>query len=179
MKRIQLIFCVETNQQTKTDFQYIMSLIDRFYEYNNGHILIKPVYLGGKGKYSTQKNIGMVNKLITQFGAGSDNSESYVFICIDCDKYDSDPADRQFLTQAEEYCQARQNYDLVWFCRDVEDVFLGHMVADKQKKAEANRFVKNHMIDHIDVHRLTEKKYKAHSSNIRLILDQLLPIKKS
>ena len=55
MKRIQLIFCVETNQQTKTDFQYIMSLIDRFYEYNNGHILIKPVYLGGKGKYSTQK----------------------------------------------------------------------------------------------------------------------------
>ena len=109
----------------------------------------------------------MVNKLITQFGAGSDNSESYVFICIDCDKYDSDPADRQFLTQAEEYCQARQNYDLIWFCRDVEDVFLGHMVADKQKKAEANRFVKNHMIDHIDVHRLTEKKYKAHSSNIR------------
>lgn len=44
MKRIQLIFCVETNKQSDTDFLYIKSTIDRFYEYKNGHIQIKPVY---------------------------------------------------------------------------------------------------------------------------------------
>lgn len=178
MKRLQLIFCVETNKQSNTDFQYIKSLIDKFYEYNNGHILIKPVYLGGKGKYTTRKNLGEINRLIRQFSASADNSESYVFLCIDCDKYDSNPADRLFLTQAEEYCHSKHNYSLIWFCRDVEDVFLGHQVPNNQKKAEANRFVKNHMIDHIDAQNLTGTKYKTHSSNICLVLDQLLTVRK-
>lgn len=178
MKRLQLIFCVETNKQSNTDFRYIMSVIDRFYDYKNGHILINPVNMRGKGSYITGKINRQITSLISQFKAGSDHGESYVFLCVDCDQYDSDPSDRKFLIQAEEYCLNRPNYRLIWFCRDVEDVFLGHRISDKQKTVEVNRFVRNKMIDLINVQNLSVSQYKPNSSNILLVLNQFLPMKK-
>ena len=86
MKRIQLIFCVETNRKSDTDFKYIKSTIDRFYEYRNGNVQIKPVYLGGRGRYSTNSNTREINALIRQFSAGRKIQRvMYSFACSpDC-----------------------------------------------------------------------------------------------
>ena len=174
MKRIQLIFCVETNKQSDTDFLYIKSTIDRFYEYKNGHIQIKPVYLGGKGRYSTNRKIREINALINQFNAGSNNAESHVFLCLDCDEYDSDPEDRKFLSEAQSYCENKENYHLIWFCRDVEDVYLGRQISKNQKTSAANRFVAKKQIKNINVKVLLATQYRQHFSNICTVLDQFL-----
>ncbi len=175
MKRTQLIFCVETNRKSDTDFLYIKSTIDRFYDYQNGHVQIKPVYLGGKGRYSTSSNARKINELIRQFSAGSKNTESHVFLCLDYDKYDSDPADRKFFTDAENYCRTKDNYHLIWFCRDVEDVYLGHQISNTQKTGAAKRFMARKQIVTVEANKLRATQYRQHSSNICTVLDQFLP----
>ena len=176
MKRLQLIFCVETNRKSDTDFLYIKSTLDRFYDCRNGHVQIKPVYLGGKGRYSTNSNARKINELIRQFSAGSKSAESHVFLCLDCDKYDSDPEDHKFLTDAENYCRNKENYHLIWFCRDVEDVYLGHQISNTQKTDAAKRFVARKQIETIDANKLRADQYKQHYSNVCTVLDQLFPL---
>ncbi len=178
MKRLQLIFCVETNQQKDTDFKYIRNAIDKYYNYRNGNINLVPQYLGGKGRYATEKTVRKINTLIKKFKGGADNGESYVLLCLDCDKYDSDPKDRKFLMEAEKYCGSMPNYRLVWFCRDVEDVFLGHQISDKQKEEEVKRFLAKKLIDNINIDSLLANQYRIHHSNLFLILNQFLIRKK-
>lgn len=175
MKRIQLIFCVETNKKSDTDFLYIKSTVDRFYDYQNGHVQIKPLYLGGKGRYATNRNVREIEKLIKQFRAGSKHSESHVILCMDCDKYDSDPIDRKFLADAENYCRNKENHHLIWFCRDVEDVYLGHHISNAQKTAAAKRFVAAKQIRNVDANNLRADRYRQHYSNICIVLNELLP----
>ena len=52
---LQLIICVETNKKCNSDFIYIRSTINRFYDVDNANIRITPVYLDGKGKYASGK----------------------------------------------------------------------------------------------------------------------------
>lgn len=174
MKQQQLIFCVETNQQSDTDFQYIMSAIRHFYQCDNAHTKINPVYLGGKGGFSTNKTVRKINSLINQYKAGSPSGNSFVFLCLDCDNYDSSPEDLRILSDAKQYCEGFQNYRLIWFCRDVEDVFLGHQVSSNQKRNEANRFVTKCSIEQIQAERFMAEKYRAHHSNLCLVLNQFL-----
>ncbi len=49
---LQLIICVETNKKCNSDFIYIRSSINQFYDVDNANIRITPVYLDGKGKAS-------------------------------------------------------------------------------------------------------------------------------
>ena len=102
-----------------------------------------------------------------------------MFLCIDCDRYDSDPKDRQFLEEAEEYCHNVQNTFLIWFCRDVEDVFHGHRVTDSQKKKEADRYQAKKMIESFDAEKLRADHYRDHYSNLCLVLDEILDRKQS
>ena len=177
-KRLQLIFCVETNQKSDTDFIYIKNAVDRFYDYKNGNIQLTPVYLGGKGKYSSSGITRQINKKINQFKAASSHGESYVFFCFDCDRYDSNSADQQFLLDAEKYCLSNPIYHFVWFCRDIEDVFLGHQINNNLKVTEAERFAAKKLIEQVHIDRLTAKQYKLHHSNICLVLNRYLPRKK-
>ncbi len=179
MSRLQLIFCVETNKQSDTDFLYIRNMIDRFYDINGSHILLKPVYLGGKGRYSTKGNKREIDKLIRQFDGGANESKSYVLFCFDCDRYDSDPDDKRFLESAKDYCDKNPDYRFIWFCRDAEDVFLGHQVDDKQKKTEARRFAERKLIKNVEIKNLLSDRYRVHCSNICLVLDEFLDRKKS
>jgi len=106
-----------------------------FYNYKTGNVQLNPVYLGGKGRYSTDGNKRKIDRLIKQFNSGflENEGESYVLFCFDCDRYDSDPNDQKFLSSAKRFCQTKPNYRFVWFCRNVEDVFLGHQISSKQK----------------------------------------------
>ena len=55
-------------------------------------------------------------------------------IVFDCDKQDSKEDDRKFLEKAKKYCKEHE-YEFVWFCKDVEDVYLGKQV-DRSEKNE-------------------------------------------
>ena len=52
---VQLIFVVEANKSCKSDWIYIKSTIDYFYEYNRTGLKLSPVYMDGKGNYKQKE----------------------------------------------------------------------------------------------------------------------------
>ena len=118
---LQLIFVVEANKKSKSDWIYIKTTIDHFFTYDTEHIKLTPVYMGGKGKYKDREK--EINKLISQYAAQSPERNSRVIYCFDCDEYDRKPDDKKFLDDAKDYC-CQKNYEFAWFCKDIERVYL-------------------------------------------------------
>ena len=52
--RIQLIFCIETDEHCKSDQIYIKDTIERFFNYDNSMDKFSYVFMGGKGNYKTK-----------------------------------------------------------------------------------------------------------------------------
>ncbi|MFQ9153025.1 MAG: hypothetical protein ACLR6B_17700 [Blautia sp.] len=71
--------------------------------------------------------------MISQYRTTSKTNQSKVICCFDCDDYDSKQEDLKFLEDAEKFCKDK-GYEFVWFCKDVEQVYIGKRVADMQKK---------------------------------------------
>ena len=169
---LQLIFVVETNKTCKSDWIYIKNTIDRFYTYDHAHVKLSPVYMNGKAKYEYKNK--EVKSLITQYSKMATNNKSAVIYCFDCDDYDTKPEDTQFLELTQTFCQSH-GYNYVWFCKDIERVYLQQKVSDKQKKKEAEKFMAKKQINKINTSNLSATSYKANASNLLLILDQFIP----
>lgn len=168
---LQLIFVVETNSKCKSDWIYIKDTIERFYQYNQTQVKFSPIYMDGKGKYDKkEKNI---LKLISQYASTSKTNQSKIIYCFDCDDYDSKSEDLEFLNHARQYCNAR-GADFVWFCKDIERVYLGKKVDQRQKKMESATFKAKKLIHNVDAKRLSAASYQANTSNIMRILDKYL-----
>ena len=66
-------------------------------------------------------------------------------------------------------------YDLIWFYEDIEQVYLGKSIPSSTKKASANQFVRNRMIDKVEISNLTcSSSTRKNTSNILLVIDQYL-----
>lgn len=168
---LQLIFVVETNKKCKSDWIYIKDTIDRFYQYNQTQTKFSQVYMDGKGNYKKKEK--EISKLITQYASTSKTNESKVIYCFDCDDYDSKQEDLEFLRSIQEYCKEKRA-DFIWFCKDVECVYIGKKVADSQKKNEAATFKAKKQIVNVDERKLSATGYRANTSNIMHILDKYL-----
>lgn len=159
---LQLIFVVETNKKCKSDWIYIKDTIERFFQYDQVQVKFSPVYMDGKGKYKNKEK--EISSLISQYACSKENKSKVIF-CFDCDDYDSNIDDANFLLNAKKYCEEKQ-YDFVWFCKDVERVYLGKKVDDSQKKKEASTFKAKKLINEVDERRLAVKEYRTNTSNI-------------
>ena len=62
--------------------------------------------------------------------------------------------------------------ELVFFCRDVEEVYLGKRVNDKDKVNEVKRFKSKKMIEAVLPQNLSQNEYKINGSNILNVLDK-------
>ena len=166
---VQYIFVVETNSKCKTDWIYIRDTIERFYQWNQPQIKLSVVYMNGKGNYKNkEKDIRSLSKQYQSAGKGN---QSKVILCFDCDEYEKDMYDQQFLNDVRQYCRS-MNYEFVWFCKDIESVYLGRSVEDKQKKKESAIFKAQNGIKHVDVNKLLVKNYRMNSSNLMCVLDK-------
>ena len=166
---LQLIFVVEANKKSKTDWIYIKETIDRFYKYDEAHLKLSAIYMEGKNKYLAKEK--EVNLLISQYSSTSTNNVTKVIYCFDCDDYDSNPVDKEFLEKTQEFCKAN-NYEYVWFCKDIERVYLGKKAEDGRKNSEAAKFKANKLIDGVSQSRLNGKKISLNMSNILSVLDE-------
>ncbi|MBP3700417.1 MAG: hypothetical protein J6I64_00865 [Lachnospiraceae bacterium] len=81
------------------------------------------------------------------------------------------------MKNAQQYCND-QGYDFIWFCKDIERVYLDKKVDDSQKQKEATRFKEKKLIASVDANRLLAGCYQANRSNIMKVLDQYLERKK-
>ena len=166
---LQLIFVIETNKETKSDWIYIKDTIEHFYTYERTQVKMSPVYMDGKGKYRYREK--QVRRLISQYHDMAVNNRSKVLYCFDCDDYDSDPNDLKFLTDARKYCD-NNGFEFVWFCKDIERVYIGKKVEDSRKKIEANTFRAKKLINNVDAKMLAVTAYRNNTSNIMNVLDQ-------
>lgn len=74
--------------------------------------------------------------MITQYKAMPKSNRSKVIFCFDCDDYDVEQKDADFLKEAKKYCDDKC-YEFVWFCKDVERVYLDKKVDDGLKKQQS------------------------------------------
>lgn len=165
---IQLIFCVETNKRADTDSIYISETINHLYIVDN-KIKISKVYMNTKTRYRAKDVLKEIAGKIKAFTIG----ESKVIYCIDTDEYEKDARHKTELDEISRYCK-ENCYDLIWFCHDVEDVYLGRKISDSAKVQEASAFRRKRKIAEMDFRRLSSSTERVHTSNILNILDRYL-----
>lgn len=119
---LQLIFVVESNISCKSDWIYIKDTIDYFYNYEKTKVKLQPVYLGGKGNYIRKERKILSHE--SAYASTSKENKSKVIYCFDCDEYDVNHDDSEFLSNIQDYCN-KKGRDFVWFCKDIENVYLG------------------------------------------------------
>lgn len=167
-----LVLCVETNEEADTDPKYIDKTIRQFYVVNND-VSIKYIRMNGKGNYNKRSIIKQINEKLS-----GDFDETCVAYCIDIDNLaDSDVLEVN--KNIREYCDKR-NYKYIWFCRDIEEVYLHKRIAKSEKKRESIKF--SHLSD---LGKATEASLSSNSetpfkSNLLCVLDSFLvrkPIK--
>ncbi len=165
---IQMILCVETNKKADTDSIYITDTIKHWYKITN-QIRISKVYMNTKTRYNSKDVIKEINQWINKFIIG----ESKVIYCIDTDQYERNAEHAKELDKISQYCK-ENGYDLIWFCHDVEEVFLGQKVSDSQKVREAENFRKKKKIEDIPIEKLSCNEKRVCVSNILNVLDKYL-----
>lgn len=168
---LQLILVMETNRQCKSDWIYIKETIDHFYKYDISHVRFSPVFMDGKGKYESKEK--SVKKLISQYSSVSSQNRTEVIYCFDTDKYDTSQEDRSFFETVRSFC-AKRNYHFVWFCQDIEQVYLGNSVENSKKCIESASFKRKNLIREMDPAKLSSRNIRKNTSNIMQVLDQYL-----
>ncbi len=170
---LQLIFCVETNKKCKSDYIYIKNTIDRFYSLDQAWIKLSFIYMDGKGNYDTLKNWKNIDRKIHDYSASSKSNHSKVIFCFDCDDYDTKSEDKKFLDNAKRYCE-ENGYDFVWFCKEIESVYLERRVSDGEKKKQAELFQRKCLIKDVNEQNLRAELYRDKHSNLCIVLDKYL-----
>lgn len=173
---IQLIICVETSNKDKSDRIYIKETIEHFYNTDRGNVKLSFICMGGKGNYSSKSVRRNIENSIKEYAAGSKNGISAVIYCFDCDNWDRNAVDDQFLIEAKKYCQ-NQGARFVWFCRDIENVFLGEQIPPDEKTKRAEEFKRKQKVLSIKPTNLmyeSNNRYQIGRSNLMAILDVFL-----
>ena len=86
----QLLICVESPKSTPIDYRYIRKLLQNRYEFDP-YDSIKPIFLGGKYKYNS-------NKVCKEIKEHTDNffGETIVVFCFDSDDFTTHHDDNLF-----------------------------------------------------------------------------------
>jgi len=153
----ELIFIIETRASNGSDWMYIKSALDYYYKPRTYGI--KKIFAKCKSELINQTR--KVNNHILKC-----NREPIVLLCAD---YDRDEKLNETITK---YC-LKNNYNLIWMNLDVEDVFLGKQVKQKEKEQQAINFqMKKNTLFKLGIN-LSEKDplKNRHSSNLLCVLD--------
>lgn len=161
----RLLFCVETTRQADTDYAYIKETIRHYYE-ESRKIVYRPIYMESKTRYNSRK-------VREEIRGQSGTADTKVIYCIDTDDADVSPETKALLDRIREYCDTN-HYDLIFFCKDVEDVYCGNCVSASQKISAIKQFRSSHAIERMKTENLEKRHSKRHCSNILTILDKYL-----
>lgn len=173
---LQLIFLVEARKQSKSDWVYIKETIEHFYEFDKSNVKLACKYMNGKGSYKNAKIEKEIKKDIREYKRESKTNISGVLCCLDCDDYDKKQEDYDFLETAKKYC-ADKGYEFVWFCKDIEHVYIGKQIDDSKKKKTAADFIRKKLIKEFDSKRLKSDCYKTETSNLMNVLAKYAELK--
>ena len=124
---IQLIIAVEANKESRSDYRYIDPFIKRYFKIGTNKISY--VYMGSKRNYSDKGIKNQINSLIKSY---KKTGESYVIYCFDTDDFSVSP-DHQANDEKIKK-ELVHNCDIVWFNRDIEEVFINSRLENSEEK---------------------------------------------
>ena len=81
-----------------------------------------PVYMGSKQRYNSNDVKRDIKEKVSMYPG-----QSYILMCIDTDQFTSNPVQQREFDEIRKFCEENQYY-LVWFHVDIEDVFQGHRI---------------------------------------------------
>ena len=168
----QLLFCVEANKRSRTDYVYIKDIIDYYYNYDNNKTSIKPIFMGSKYNYNKKDVTRQISEKIRQF-----DGETNVLICVDTDSIQANYEDKETFDKLTLYCN-NNNYELIWFCEDIEEVCWGETIVDCDKVKASERFRRKSMVKEISANKMESSRLSKGYSNILRVLDKYFIRKK-
>jgi len=168
---LQLIFCVETNKKADTDWFYIDETIKEKYKLSN-QIKLSKINMESKSRFDSRKVLGEIEKQ-TKWYKDYAYGDTKVIYCIDTDAYESNYEQKEELDDIKNFCE-KNGYDFVWFCHDVEEVFLGKQVESSQKVKAAGAFRSSRGIEQVREEKLAAKEIRNKCSNLLRVLDKYL-----
>ena len=167
----QIIIVVEADEKSRTDYTYINRLMEKCFNVSK-RIDIKrsPVFMGGKGNYNKKKVTDKIKQYVKQYEY---NGESQVIYCFDTDNFDTNHDVKKLLETYKTYCKEHE-YEFVWFCHDIEEVFCGKSVKNTEKVTTANNFEKNGEIEKCNLDSFEATTMNKGKSNLLLVLKKYL-----
>lgn len=175
--KLELVFCVVCGPKSRSDIAYINKTITKYFV-NSKQVGVHFVCMDGKSKYNNGKVLREIAKY--QSRASKQNAKIEVIYCFDTDKFEIRDSQYRENEKLLKYCQ-KYGYHSIWFCHDIEEVYLGKSVNAKEKVQVARKFGKEDDIDKIDILRISDKGsgngLKAGKSNIVDVLSELLMLK--
>ena len=164
-----LILCVECNKKSESDKKYIDNVIKNFYHVDTS-IKICYVNFSGKGNYQSNKVTNAIKSIKSQRHFSKVN----VIYCVDVDKIQADADANMLNEQIKEFCK-RNNYEFVWFCENIEEVFLHKkVVGSREKQSEAKKVGRENSIGKATIESLSATVLGKEKSNLMLVLNKCL-----
>lgn len=136
---IQLIIAVEANKESKSDYRYIDPFIKRYFKIGTNKISY--VYMGSKMNYSDK---GIKNQITSLINSYSKTGKSHVIYCFDTDDFSVSPEHQ--VNDEKIKKDLVHNSDIVWFNRDIEEVFINSRLENSEKKSKSINFLANGLI---------------------------------
>ena len=136
---IQLIIAVEANKESKSDYRYIDPFIKRYFKIGTNKISY--VYMGSKRNYSDKGINAQINSLINSYRK---TGKSHVIYCFDTDDFSVSPEHQANDEKIKK--DLVHNSDIVWFNRDIEEVFINSRLENAEKKSKSIDFLAKGLI---------------------------------
>lgn len=172
MVPLKLVFVLECDDDEKSDAIYLNEVISYFYEYKNDNysqVSRQNIFLEGKGKYKEVKNhIDNERKAFSYEGG-----EIKVIYMIDLDSTEPEYKPGSLNRNIMDYCD-KNCYDLIWMCKNVENVFLGVESDAVENKTEAAKVFARLKVKDFDIIKLSKTRIEQYCSNILVVLDKYL-----
>ena len=169
----QILFCVESNPQARTDSMYVDTAIKTSFLIDN-NVTINYIYMNGKSRYNDSKTLKRINKYTNM--AQKRGTPTSIIYCIDTDNYESSLEDTKLNNEIKAFCE-ENGYELVWFCRTIEEVFLHKIVNDAEKTKEAIGFLRKNSLGNATIKFLSQKNYSRKKSNLFFVVSKHLNLK--
>lgn len=176
---LQLIFVEETQEENKSDDLYISAVLRTFFlkeDKNGEEVVINKVFLNGKQNYNDEKKLAHINNLKCMFSSNSEEEvKTKVIYFIDTDCYKKKFEEGSFFNNVCIFC-IEKGFDLCWFSKNVEDVFLKRVANNNDDKTElAKNYIRDaKMEENIKKLPLNCKTYTKQGSNVFSVLDKYL-----
>lgn len=168
----RIVFVFESNKTSKSDYYYVRTLLGEFYDSSR----YKPdaLFAGSKTKLYSSKTKRDFEEIRNK-ELKINKHFTPVIIFADIDNQNKENAERN----KEIVSFAKSNKcDVVWFNRDIEEVFIGRRVSDTLKVNTAKSFTFKHIEPNFknNMHEANPfNQYKK--SNLFIVLDKYLPKK--